>query len=107
MPTYQDILKQIDQLTKEAEKIRQSELSAAIADIKAKMSQYGISVSDIRGRETAPRSPVKRRAASGSRKKVAPKYRGTNGELWTGRGRRPAWVEAELAKGRSMADLAI
>ena len=107
MPTYQDILRQIDQLTKEAEKIRQSELSAAIADIKAKMSQYGISVSDIRGSETAPRSPAKRRAASGSRKKVAPKYRGSNGELWTGRGRRPAWVVAELSKGRSLGDLAI
>ena len=35
MPSYQDILKQIDQLTKEAEKMRQGEVAAAIADIKA------------------------------------------------------------------------
>ncbi len=106
MPTYQDILKQIDQLTKEAEKIRQSELSTAIADIKAKMTQYGISVSDIAGAESAKRSQ-KRKTQAGTRKKVAPKYRGSNGELWTGRGRRPAWVQAELAKGRSIGDLAI
>jgi DNA-binding protein H-NS len=106
MASYQEILKQIDQLTKEAEKIRESELSAAIADIKAKMAQYGIKVSDIVGKEPGPRS-VGKRAATGSKKKVAPKYRGSNGELWTGRGRRPAWVEAELGKGKSMEDLAI
>ena len=106
MASYQDILKQIDQLTKEAERIRQTELSAAIADIKSKMAQYGIKVSDIAGNEARPRS-VKKGAATGGKRKVAPKYRGGNGELWTGRGRRPAWVEAELAKGRSMEDLTI
>src|SRR5688500_9805236 len=105
MPSYQDILKQIDQLTKEAEKIRQSELSAAIADIKSKMAQYGIQLSDIAGKDARKRSVKK--ATTGSKRKVAPKYRGSNGELWTGRGRRPAWVEAELAKGRSMEDLTI
>lgn len=106
MPSYQDYLKQIDQLTKEAEKVRQTELSAAIADIKAKMAQYGIRVSDIVGKESGATS-IKKRGASATKNKVAPKYRGSNGELWTGRGRRPAWVEAELAKGRSMDDLAI
>ena len=106
MPTYQDVLKQIDQLTKEAEKLRQSEVSAAIADIRAKMTQYGIAVSDIVGKENKTRVNKLRRATTAG-KKVAPKYRGSNGELWTGRGRKPAWVEAELAKGRSLQDLAI
>ena len=106
MPTYQDYLKQIDQLTKEAEKVRQAELSAAIADIKAKMAQYGIRVSDIVGKETGSYSG-KKRTAAGTKNKVAPKYRGSHGELWTGRGRRPAWVQAELANGRSLDDLAI
>ena len=93
MPSYQDILKQIDQLTKEAEKLRQSEVSSAVADIRAKMAQYGITVSDIVGKEKKPRA-AKKRAAGPAKRKVAPKYRGSNGELWTGRGRRPAWVEA-------------
>lgn len=106
MPTYQDILKQIDQLTKEAEKLRQTELSSAIADIKSKMAQHGISVSDIAGADSG-RKTRKQKAQTGARKKVAPKYRGGNGELWTGRGRRPAWVQAELAKGRALEDLAI
>ena len=106
MPTYQDYLKQIEQLTKEAEKVRQAELATAIADIKAKMAQYGIRVSDIVGKETRGYSG-KKRSGTATKNKVAPKYRGKNGELWTGRGRRPAWVEAELAKGRSLDDLAI
>lgn len=106
MPSYHDIIKQIDQLTKEAEKLRQTETAAAIADIKSKMAQYGIQVSDIVGKEPRPRS-AKKRTPTEVKRKVAPKYRGNNGELWTGRGRKPAWVEAELAKGRSMDDLAI
>ena len=106
MPTYQDVLKQIDQLTKEAEKLRQSEVSAAIADIRTKMAQYGITVSDIVGKERKTRAKKARKAPTAGRK-VAPKYRGSNGELWTGRGRRPAWVEAELAKGRTLEELAI
>src|SRR5690606_25043815 len=98
MPTYQDVLKQIDQLTKEAERLRQTEVAAAIADIRAKMAQYGITVSDIVGKDKKPGSKKTRKARTAGTK-VAPKYRGPNGELWTGRGRRPAWVEAELASG--------
>jgi DNA-binding protein H-NS len=33
---------------------------------------------------------------------VKPKYRGPNGELWTGRGRSPKWVEQIKANGESI-----
>lgn len=44
-----------------------------------------------------------------TRKTVAPKYRNPNNpeKTWTGRGRRPAWVEESFAKGLSLDDLAI
>ena len=47
--------------------------------------------------------------AGSSRGKVAPKYRNSDnpGETWTGRGRQPRWVQAALAEGRSLSDLAI
>jgi DNA-binding protein H-NS len=35
----------------------------------------------------------------GSQGKVAPKYRGPNGELWTGRGMRPRWMTAAMKNG--------
>lgn len=39
-------------------------------------------------------------ATSGSRKPVAPKYRGPNGETWTGRGRPPRWLTGLEAGGK-------
>lgn len=43
------------------------------------------------------------------RKTVAPKYANPENaeETWTGRGRKPKWVEAALAAGKSLEDLAI
>jgi DNA-binding protein H-NS len=43
------------------------------------------------------------------RKKVAPKYRDPENphELWSGRGRQPAWVQKALASGMSLDKLAI
>lgn len=42
-------------------------------------------------------------------KKVAAKYRATTDAslTWTGRGRKPAWVESHLAAGGTMEDLVI
>ena len=41
--------------------------------------------------------------------KVLPKYRNPSNpaETWSGRGRRPAWVVAELNSGKKLDDLAI
>lgn len=43
------------------------------------------------------------------RKAVAPKYANPLNaeETWTGRGRKPKWVEAALSAGKSLTDLAI
>lgn len=48
-------------------------------------------------------------SATKSRKAVAPKYANPENaaETWTGRGRKPKWVEAALASGKSLEDLAI
>jgi DNA-binding protein H-NS len=40
-------------------------------------------------------------------RKVAPKYRGPKGELWSGRGMKPRWLVAELKKGRRVEDFGI
>ena len=51
------------------------------------------------------RSAARRGPKPGS--KVAPKYRGPNGELWTGRGLRPRWLTAEMKKGKKLESFAI
>ncbi|RAI44225.1 H-NS family nucleoid-associated regulatory protein [Rhodoplanes roseus] len=39
--------------------------------------------------------------------KVAPKYRGPNGETWAGRGAHPKWLSALLSDGHSLDEFAI
>ena len=73
------------------------ELSNVIADIKAKMKQYGISVADLGGASAGGRKAAK------SKSGAAPKYRGPNGELWAGGpGRKPQWVRDALAAGKDL-----
>jgi DNA-binding protein H-NS len=40
-------------------------------------------------------------------RKVAPKYRGPNGETWSGRGLKPRWLTAEIDSGKQLADFLI
>ena len=41
------------------------------------------------------------------RKSAAPKYRGPNGDAWTGRGKRPRWLTGALAEGKKLEDFLI
>jgi DNA-binding protein H-NS len=104
MTTYNELLKQIETLTKQAEELRKSEIDSVIAEIKDKMQKHGITVADLRDEKPA-RAGKKSSAASGS--KVAAKYRNTaTGETWSGRGRTPKWLadaEAGGAKRESFA----
>lgn len=102
MATYSELMAQAQQLMAEAEQARKNELASVIADIKAKMKQYGITVSDLGGAAGGAKK-------AGKSKSAAPaKYRGPNGELWAGGpGRKPEWVRAVLAAGKSVEDYRI
>ena len=103
MATYSELMAQAQALMAQAEQARKDELAGAIADIKAKMKQYGITVADLGG---AAAGGAKK---AGKSKSSAPaKYRGANGELWAGGpGRKPEWVRAVLAAGKSVEDYRI
>ena len=49
MATYSELMAQAQALMSQAEQARKNELAAAIADIKAKMKEYGITVADLGG----------------------------------------------------------
>jgi DNA-binding protein H-NS len=98
MATYSELMAQAQNLMAQAEQARKTELAGVIADIKAKMKQYGITVADLGGGSApgAKRVPKAKSAA-------APKFRGPNGELWAGGpGRKPPWVREVLAAGKSL-----
>ena len=103
MATYSELMAQAQQLMAEAEQARKNELASVVADIKAKMKQYGLTVADLGGAATSGAKKV------GKSKSTAPaKYRGPNGELWAGGpGRKPEWVRAVLAAGKSVEDYRI
>lgn len=102
MATYVELMAQAQELLAQAEQRRREELSSVITEIKTKMRQFDISVADLGG--------IADNASKKSRpKSSAPaKYRGPNGELWGGGpGRKPEWVRAILAAGKSMDEFLI
>jgi DNA-binding protein H-NS len=80
-----------------------------IRGILAQMNEHEISLSEIRslfknrqnktGRD--PRKSTKKRAA------VPVKYKGPNGETWTGRGRMPRWLVTAEAAGKKREHFAV
>ena len=94
------LMAQAQALMAQAEQARKNELASVVADIKAKMKQYGITVADLGG--TPGRKPVK------SKSTAVAKYRGPNGELWAGGpGRKPEWVRNAMAQGKNIEDFRI
>ena len=97
MATYSELMAQAQTLMAQAEQARKDELASVIADIKARMKQYGITVADLGGAASGAKKAPKSKSAA------APKYRGPNGELWAGGpGRKPEWVRTVLASGKSL-----
>ena len=104
-----DLQSQIANLQKQAEEIRSKEFQATVVEIRQKMQAFGITVKDIQSAKVKTKSNRKGKAASGKNpvkaKKpasaVAAKYRGPNGETWSGRGLTPKWLKALEAAGQS------
>lgn len=115
MTNLLDIQSQIEKLQKQASEIRAKEFDATVQDILAKMQAFGITLKDLqttkpgKARKGAAKTrPVK--VAKPSKRAgvaVAAKYRGPNGETWTGRGLTPKWLVALVAQGQSKESFAI
>lgn len=97
--SYRELLDLQDRIAATIEQRKKQEK----ADVKRRMmeiaSQSGFDLDELMG------------GKKGSRKgsKVAPKYRHPNDPTltWTGRGRQPLWLAAELKKGRKLTSFKI
>ena len=112
-----DMQSQIEKLQKQANDIKAREFDTTVQDILAKMQAFGITFKDLqapKGRGAkgkakatktvgAPKATAKKKAAS----PVLAKYRGPNGETWSGRGLMPKWMSALVAQGKTKEDFAI
>lgn len=103
MSSLIEIQNQIALLQKQAEEIRANELAQVIQDILAKMDAYGITVDDLdRGRGRA------RKVGGTKSANPAPvKFRGPNGETWSGRGLMPRWLASLVAEGQAKESFAV
>jgi DNA-binding protein H-NS len=71
---------------------QKNEHAEALAQIQKLMDQYKIEPDDLR--------LSGRRRLGKPTKKVVAKFRGPNGEIWSGRGRQPLWVGQDREKFR-------
>ena len=115
-----DLQSQIEKLQKQAADLKSKEFNSTVADIRAKMAAFGITVKDLGGKSTAKKGKPGRPAKTAKAGKVAKvrkskaagvpvaaKFRGPNGETWSGRGLSPKWMTALIAQGRSKSDFAV
>ena len=126
MSNLVDIQSQIDKLQKQASEIRVREFDKTVQDILAKMNAFGISVKDLQPKRGAKQAgkrgasnlgkgvakgavngAAKRRPSKSAGTVVAPKFRGPNGETWSGRGLMPRWLAAQVASGKTKEQFAV
>ena len=117
MSNLVEIQSQIEKLQKQASEIKAREFDKTVQDILVKMQAFGITLKDLQGRKgraTKGRSakgarstPAKAKKAAKDATVVAAKFRGPNGETWSGRGLTPRWLAALLAQGKTKQEFAI
>ena len=104
--TYAQLAREIAALKAVAEKQLALEIKDAVAKINEVIAKYGLAAGDLTfpvEPQLSPPSatPAKRRRPSSK----AAAFNDGQGNVWSGRGPRPAWVRSALAAGRSLESL--
>lgn len=110
--TYTQIVKQIETLKLEAEKMRKQEVAGVITRIREAIKFYNLSSADL-GLGGQPKSGAKSKPAAKGKKGKAGKpagvvkFRNDSGGTWGGIGKRPRWLQEALASGKTLQDFAV
>jgi DNA-binding protein H-NS len=103
---------QLRDLIKRAEAALRERVAKRLEELQtlAREAGYEVTLTKI-GKETGGRGRGRAAKTGGTRRRkpVQQKYCNPDnpGETWSGRGRKPKWVEDALSKGRSLPDLTI
>jgi DNA-binding protein H-NS len=95
----------IDTQLKEKAKEAKKALRAEIKEFEKKANRYGLTLEQVTGLKKVARS-----TASGAYKpKGEPKYRNSANadQTWTGKGRKPTWLDDALKAGKKLEDFAM
>ena len=110
--TYTQIVKQIEALKLEAEKLRRKEIDGVIARIREAITFYGLSSADL-GLDVAPKGGARAKTAAKRQSAKKPKtpgevkFRNDSGGTWGGRGKRPQWLRDAINAGKKLEDFAV
>ena len=96
--TYKQIQKQIEQLQKQADAVRNSEVKGVIERIKVAIAHYGLTAAHLGLGPGAGSS----KSAGKRPARASAQFSDGAGNNWSGRGPRPRWLRDALAAGRSM-----
>jgi DNA-binding protein H-NS len=107
--SYEQLRADIATLSAKAEAARLKEVAEVIAKIKVAIDFYDITAADLGLRLSGNKAAgSKARAAKrGSKASVGVKFKDTSGNVWGGRGPRPAWLRAALAAGAELQSFAV
>ncbi len=115
--SYAQIVKQIEALKLEAEKLRRTEIEGVVTRIRDAIKAYNLTAADLGlsskpGRK--PKSPTdagspfgKRKGTKGRKTPATVKFRNETGGTWGGIGKRPQWLRDALAGGKQLSDFAV
>ncbi|WP_426148779.1 H-NS family nucleoid-associated regulatory protein [Polaromonas sp. DSR2-3-2] len=105
---------QIAEMEKQAAELQKKNRPTVLAELREQMAAYGITAEELSrpaAKAAKPRAPlVKPASAAKSKKPVVPspvKYRGPEGQGWTGHGMAPKWLKDLLAQGKAREDFLI
>lgn len=98
-----DLLAQRATIEKQIVEAQREARAQAIAQVRALMSEHGLTPADLGTRAANP-SPARKSTGA----KVPPKYRDpVTGSTWSGRGLQPKWLRAAIQHGKQLSDFSI
>jgi DNA-binding protein H-NS len=96
---------QIKELQSRAEEIITSQKQTVIESIRKLMTDYKLTLDEISPEVETTKAG--RKVGTPKDKQAPAKYRGPNGESWSGRGLKPRWLVAEINAGKTKEDFLI
>lgn len=112
--SYEQVLKQIEELQAQAENLRRGEIAEVIQRIRGAISFYKLTAADLgfakstKGKIEAS-APSKRKGVKkgGAKAPAVVKFRNETGGTWGGIGKRPQWLRDALASGKTLQDFLV
>ncbi|MCW7539719.1 H-NS histone family protein [Aquabacterium sp. A7-Y] len=110
--SYSQLVQQIEALKQKANVLKRKEAQGVIAKIKEAIAYYDLTAEDLGFSSGVTRRTRPGEATGGGRKAAAlpsanVKYGNEQGQIWSGRGPKPAWLREALAGGHSLEDYAL